>query len=76
LIVPKYGRTAVLRNRVKRRLREVVRLEVLPRLEQCGACTDVLVRARPAAYAASDAMLRQELAGSAERRCWRVSSSS
>jgi ribonuclease P protein component len=76
LVVPKYRQTAVARNRVKRRLRELLRLEVLPRLEQCGALLDVLVRARRGAYGATYAQLRDELTGWTERRCLRVSSSS
>jgi ribonuclease P protein component len=73
-VVPKHRQTAVARNRVKRRLREILRLEVLPRLERCRLGVDVLVRARRAAYGASYRELRDELAGWTERRCSRASS--
>jgi ribonuclease P protein component len=72
LVVPKYRRTAVARNRVKRRLRELLRLEVLPRLDACGLVLDVLVRARRDAYGADFAQLREELVGWTERRCSRA----
>lgn len=49
-VVPLHGHTAVARNRVKRRLREIVRLMVLPTLACRGQPVDLLVRARPAAY--------------------------
>jgi ribonuclease P protein component len=76
VVVPKYRRTGVQRNLVKRRIREVLRVEVLPRLEAggCGA-VDVLVRARREAYDASYAQLRDDLVRWVERRCLRGSSS-
>jgi ribonuclease P protein component len=66
----------VARNRVKRRLREVLRREVLPRLEAAGLFLDVLVRARREAYGASFAELRQELEQWTDRRLSRAASSS
>ena len=46
LIVPRYRHTAVARNQLKRRLRELTRLQLLPtRLP-----VDVVIRARPEAY--------------------------
>ncbi len=45
-IVPKYKHGSVERNRVKRRLREVVRLALLPTLPPC----DLVIRALPMAY--------------------------
>jgi ribonuclease P protein component len=53
LIVPRYKHTAVDRNRLKRRLRELVRLRVLPLWRQHVGdvrAADVVVRALPAAY--------------------------
>jgi ribonuclease P protein component len=58
VIVPRHRHTAVLRNRLRRRLREIGRREVLPVL---AAPTDVAVRARATAYAASFGALRAEL---------------
>ncbi len=46
LIVPKHRQTAVARNRLKRRLRELARTELLP----TDLPADVVVRARPEAY--------------------------
>jgi len=48
LIVPRFKHSAVARNRVKRRLRELVRLQMLP----SGLATDVVLRIRPEAYTA------------------------
>jgi ribonuclease P protein component len=49
LIVPKFKQTGVARNRLKRRLRELARLRMLP----TGLMADVIIRARPEAYGAS-----------------------
>jgi len=57
LVVPKYGRTSVERNRLKRRLREIVRQELLPHLPR----VDLTVRVRREAYDASFAGLRVQL---------------
>jgi ribonuclease P protein component len=57
VIVPKHGRSSVERNKVKRRLRELARTELLPRL---GAM-DVVIRATPGAYAATFDLLRAAL---------------
>jgi ribonuclease P protein component len=76
VVVPKYRQTAVARNRVKRRLREILRVDVLPSLERCGMGIDVLVRARRGAYGATYAELRAELTKWTERRCSRAPSCS
>lgn len=75
LIVPKHRHTIVERNLVKRRLREVLRLEVVPRLESAGVNSDVLVRARREAYGAPYGILRDELVRWTEGRCSRARSS-
>jgi ribonuclease P protein component len=46
VVVPKYGRNIVERNRTKRRLRELARLRLLPVMGP----TDLLLRAKPEAY--------------------------
>ncbi|HET7583995.1 MAG TPA: ribonuclease P protein component [Gemmatimonadaceae bacterium] len=56
-IVPKYGHSAVERNQLKRRLREIVRRSILAQLQD----TDVVVRARAEAYDVSYASLAAEL---------------
>lgn len=73
LVVPRYGNSAVRRNRVKRRLREALRLEVLPRLDAAGEARDVLVRARREAYDVPYARLAEELKEWLDRK-WPASS--
>ncbi|HEX2166190.1 MAG TPA: ribonuclease P protein component [Longimicrobiales bacterium] len=75
VIVPKHRHTIVERNLVKRRLREAMRLEVLPRLAQAGIPADVLVRARRDAYGVAYGELRDELVRWTEKRCSRARSS-
>ncbi len=69
LVVPKHGRKIVERNRLKRRLREIGRTEILPRLRERGVEVDVLVRARREAYGASFEDLREELVLWTESQC-------
>jgi ribonuclease P protein component len=57
VVVPKHRHKIVDRNRVKRRLRELVRIELLPGLEGI----DVLIRAKPAAYESTFAQLAGDL---------------
>jgi ribonuclease P protein component len=57
-IVPKHGQSSVARNRLKRRLREIARLELVPRLPP----VDVVIRARREAYDARFDALAAELA--------------
>lgn len=71
LIVPKHGRGIVERNRLKRRLREIGRRQVLPRLEGCGQEMDVLIRARGAAYLAGFESLAREVMDAVEAICSR-----
>ena len=61
LVVPKHRHTIVERNLVKRRLREIGRVEILPRLRAAERNLDVLIRARAEAYDASFGVLREEL---------------
>ena len=60
-IVPKHNRRAVDRNRVKRRLREIARREILPRFMEAGVRLDLLIRARRDAYETSYRQLQIEL---------------
>jgi len=59
IIVPRFQFTAVARNRLRRRLREVLRREALPLLPS----VDLVVRSKRSAYAAPFAVLRAELTG-------------
>lgn len=59
IVVPRYGHTAVDRNRVKRRLREIVRVGMIGRRTELQA--DIVMHALPAAYEATFAALRTEL---------------
>ncbi len=52
IVVPRHRHSAVDRNRLKRRLRELVRLDLLPVLK-AHAAVDVAIRARHQAYDAS-----------------------
>lgn len=56
IIVPKYGHSSVDRNKVKRRLRELVRVETLPVLP----VLDVVLRVAPRAYDRTFDELREE----------------
>jgi ribonuclease P protein component len=62
VVVPKHRRKIVERNRVKRRLRELVRITLLPGLEGI----DVLIRAKPEAYDSSFAQLAGDVAAIGE----------
>lgn len=69
VVVPKHRRRVVDRNRLRRRLREIGRTRVLPRLAELERAVDVLVRARPEAYEASWTTLVAELTGAVEDLC-------
>ena len=56
-VVPKYKQSGVARNRLKRRLRELIRLEVLPGL----APVDLVFKVLPVAYARNFETLRAEV---------------
>jgi ribonuclease P protein component len=73
LVVPRHGRAIVERNRLKRRLRECARTELLPRCLDERVRLDVLLRARPEAYEAGFRQLRDEISELAERLCSRSS---
>jgi len=57
-IVAKQGQNSVARNRLKRRLRELVRVTVLPTL----APQDLVIRTLPGAYSKSFAEISREVA--------------
>ena len=57
VVVGKHGHTIVERNQLRRRLRELVRVKILPALE----ATDIVVRALPSAYERSFADLSKEI---------------
>jgi len=69
IVVPKHHRRVVDRNRVKRRLREVCRRELLPRFKEGGVRLDLLIRARKEAYEASYRQLQRELLEVTEELC-------
>lgn len=60
LVVPRFRQTAVSRNRLRRRLKEIWRRELAGALP---GPVDLVVRVRPEAYRLSFAELRAELAG-------------
>jgi ribonuclease P protein component len=59
LIVPKFQSSAVARNRLRRRLREIWRVELQPH----QPAWDLVIKARREAYAAPFDALRADLAG-------------
>jgi ribonuclease P protein component len=63
IVVPRFQFTAVARNRLRRRLREILRRDALAQLP----AVDLVVRAKRAAYAAPFAALRAELTASVTR---------
>ena len=69
VIVPKHGQRIVDRNRLKRRLREIGRRRVIPRLSSQGREGDMLIRARRSAYRASFAELEREINEAVEGFC-------
>jgi len=69
IVVPKHRRRVVDRNWVKRRLRELSRRELLPRLREEGLHLDLLIRARMEAYEASYQELQRELLEVTEELC-------
>ena len=69
LIVPKHGRNIIERNRLKRRLREIGRRQILPGLEEAGVRVDVLIRARRSAYRVEFEGLAREVREAVEGLC-------
>ena len=57
IVVPLYKRSAVERNRLRRQLRELVRVRMLPIIPAC----DVLIRSLPHAYGAPFEVLAVEI---------------
>lgn len=57
LIVPKFQSSAVARNRLRRRLREIWRRDIQPH----QPASDLVIRARREAYGAGFARLREQL---------------
>ena len=63
VVVPLYKHSAVARNRLKRRLRELIRVEWLPLLP----ALDVVIKVIPPAYDRDFDALRAEMRQAAER---------
>lgn len=76
VVVPRHGHRIVDRNRLKRRLREILRRRILPGLRAGGLARDLLVRARREAYRASYRELEAELEQWLERQVGAHGSSS
>lgn len=66
VVVPRHRNSAVDRNRLKRRIRELVRIELLPVLTDRPS-TDIAIRARRESYAAEFAALRDDIVSVAAR---------
>jgi ribonuclease P protein component len=65
IIVPKHRRSIVERNRLKRRLREITRCDIIPGI--AGRRIDLVVRAGPGAYGVTFETLRAELTSGVRR---------
>lgn len=61
VVVPRHGHTIVDRNRLRRRLRELLRTEWLPAARDRDVGVDVLVRAGRSAYQRTFEELQTEL---------------
>ena len=62
IVVGKHRHSIVERNRLRRRLRELVRMKILPAISG----VDLVIRSVPSAYDASFDMLRMEIENLAE----------
>ncbi|CAN5781936.1 ribonuclease P protein component [soil metagenome] len=69
IVVPRHRQKVVRRNLLKRRLREIARTLLLPRLNASGTSLDLLVRARPEAYTTDFQELRDQLVKATEEIC-------
>jgi ribonuclease P protein component len=58
LVIPRFKHSAVMRNQLKRRLRELARLQLVPLMIRM----DVVMRIRPDAYEATFAALASDIA--------------
>lgn len=67
MVIPKHRHSAVERNLLKRRVRELLRLEVLPMLQALPVPLDIVVRVSPLAYARSYVELSGELRDAVRR---------
>jgi ribonuclease P protein component len=68
--VPRYKHSAVARNRLKRRLRELSRLQLIP----ADLAADVVLRIRPDAYEATFDALAADISRALQQlRRWRGS---
>jgi ribonuclease P protein component len=67
VVVPLYGRTSVQRNRLKRRLRELLRTMCLPEAVEGRTGQQILIQARPGAYDMGFTELRETF-----RRCMEI----
>lgn len=76
VVVPRHGHAVVQRNRLRRRLQEVLRRDWLPGAAEAGRAVDVVVRARPAAYEATFDSLRASLLEGLDEITWPDGSSS
>lgn len=69
LVIPRFKHSAVMRNQLKRRLRELARLELVP----LKIPVDVVMRIRPDAYDATFTALAKDIAIVLEQlERWRV----
>lgn len=70
VVVPRHGHVIVQRNRLRRRLREILRRDWLPAVSREGRSVDLVVRARATAYDVDFEALRSDLLETLGEMTW------
>lgn len=76
VVVPRHGRSIVQRNKLRRRLSEILRRDWVPEARGRSPAVDLIVRSGPAAYDASFDRLRSAVHEGLEAIPWPDASSS
>lgn len=76
VVVPRYGHTIVERNKLRRRLSEILRRDWLPAVREASRAVDLIARPGPAAYDSSFEQLRSAVHEGLEAISWSDASSS
>lgn len=76
VVVPRHGRSIVERNKLRRRLSEILRRDWLPEARSTSPAVDLVARPGPAAYGASFDELRSAVHEALEAVSWPDGSSS
>lgn len=76
VVVPRHGHTIVARNKLRRRLSEILRRDWLPEVRGASPAMDLIARPGPAAYDSSFEQLRSAVHEGLEAISWPDASSS